>query len=482
MSSLPPSRVFPHGSNGRRIPIGITDFFVSEDSKAAHEAYLEGTYRPELDGLRAVSILLVISWHMKNGVWDWLEGYLGVTIFFVISGYLITTLALREERRRGSLRIRSFFIRRAFRLLPLYYFVLLVYCVLILGFGWSPEKRQGLVGALPYYFLYLQEWPLFLGVPGRFKDIPFTQTWSLGVEEKFYVVWALLGFVAWRSTRALRLWGTVALIAALIVFSTVVESELSLFFYFHSHILIGCVIALLLDDPTWFGRLAWLRRSLPSWLILGAILVLHLTMPSLTLRGARLLQSAYAVTASLFLAVVLLGEGPIQRLLRRPSLVTIGKLSYGMYLVQSLAIRGAESVARLAPGQFLVSTSALLLAWSLSVASAQLLAVTIERRGIRIGRRFSDAILRESTPGRPSRGAGRSQLDGDGKAPLAPHAMIEPWRAFPMGKAPDDRWCPQDHCARTDLSSSRLRRGRGCAMILRTPPGRQRPSPEGDGL
>ena len=266
--------------------------------------------------------------------------------------------------------------------------------------------------------LYFQEWPLFLGVHGRFEDIPFTQTWSLGVEEKSYVVWALLGFIAWRSARALRLWGTVALIAALIVSSTVVESKLSLFLYPHSHILLGCVIVLLLDDPTWFGRLAWLRRSLPGWLILGALLVLHLTMPSLTSRGARLFQSAYAVTASLFLAVVLLGEGPIQRLLRRPGLVTIGKLSYGMYLVHLLAIRGAESVARLATGQFLVSTSALLLAWSLSVASAQLLAVTIERRGIRIGRRFSDAVLRESTLGRSS-----------------------------LGKAPDNRWCPQDHCA-----------------------------------
>ena len=156
---------------------------------------------------------------------------------------------------------------------------------MIFGFGWSPEKREGLVGALPYYFLYLQEWPLLLGVHGRFENIPFTQTWSLGVEEKFYVVWALLGFVAWRNARALRLWGTVALTAALIVSSTVVKNRLSLFLYPHSHILIGCVIALLLDDPTWFGRLAWLCRSLPGWLILGVLLVLHLTMPSLTSRG-----------------------------------------------------------------------------------------------------------------------------------------------------------------------------------------------------
>ena len=139
------------------------------------------------------------------------------------------------------------------------------------------------------------------------------------------------------------------------------------------------------------------RRSLPGWLILGAFSSSTSPCRPSRRRGERLFQSAYAVTASLFLAVVLLGEGPIQRLLRRPGLVAIGKLSYGMYLVQLFACRGAESVARPATGQFLVSTSALLLAWSLSVASAQLLAVTIERPGIRIGRRLSDAILREST-------------------------------------------------------------------------------------
>ncbi len=95
-----------------------------------------------------------------------------MTIFFVISGYLITTLALREERRRGSLQIRSFFVRRAFRLLPLYYFVLLVSCVLIFGFGWSPEKREGLVGTLPYYFSLSSRVAAILGSPWEIREHP----------------------------------------------------------------------------------------------------------------------------------------------------------------------------------------------------------------------------------------------------------------------------------------------------------------------
>ena len=317
-----------------------------------------------------------------------------MTIFFVISGYLITTLALREERRRGSLQIRSFFVRRAFRLLPLYYFVLLVSCVLIFGFGWSPEKREGLVGTLPYYFSIFKSGRI-LGSPWEIREHPIHPDVVAGGRGE---VLRRLGIA--RIRRLAERQGPAPLgdggpdrRADRVLDGG--GDKLSLFFYFHSHILIGCVIALLLDDPTWFGRLAWLRRSLPGWLILGALLVLHLTMPSLTLRGARLFQSAYAVTASLFLAVVLLGEGPIQWLLRRPGLVTIGKLSYGMYLVQSLAIRGAESVARPATGQFLVSTSALLLAWFLSVALAQLLAVTIETarhqdRTTLLGRRLTE--------------------------------------------------------------------------------------------
>jgi len=353
---------------------------------------------------------------MRDRVWGWLEGRLGVTIFFVISGYLITTLSLREERLRGSLHLRSFFVRRAFRLLPLYYVVLLAYCALILGLGWSPEKRGALVGSLPYYLLYFQEWPLFMGIHGKFQNIPFTQTWSLGVEEKFYFVWAFLGFVAWRKAGALRLWGTVGLSAALILFSAAVERRLSLFLYPHSHILIGCVLALLLDDPTWFGRLAWLRHRFPGWLILAAFLALQLTMPSLASPGERYFQSVYAVIVALFLAVILLGEGPIQRLLRRPSLVSIGKLSYGMYLVQLMAIRGAECLVPPGSGFFLVSAMALLLACLLSIASAHLLAVVIERRGIGIGRRFSNALLKGTTPAHSSQAVGRSRHEGYGNS------------------------------------------------------------------
>src|SRR5258708_37250383 len=87
---------------------------------------------PELDGLRAVSVLIVISRHMHDAIWDWLAGELGVIIFFVLSGYLITKLALEEERRNGFLSLKAFYVRRACRFFPLHYVVLGCYCLLIL--------------------------------------------------------------------------------------------------------------------------------------------------------------------------------------------------------------------------------------------------------------------------------------------------------------------------------------------------------------
>src|SRR5262249_24862992 len=148
-------------------------------------------YLPELDGLRAVSVLLVVSVHMHDRVWDWLAGGSGVTVFFVLSGYLITTLSLREEGQFGSLHLTAFYIRRCFRIFPMYYAVLVAYCLLILIVHIDYDRKaQMLQGALPWYLVYMQEVPFFYGVPDaggvlQKSNVPFYQSWSLGIEEKF---------------------------------------------------------------------------------------------------------------------------------------------------------------------------------------------------------------------------------------------------------------------------------------------------------
>src|SRR6201996_9073927 len=111
--------------------------------------YQNRKYLPELDGLRAISVLLVVSVHLHDfeAVWKWLAGWQGVTVFFVLSGYLITTLSLREEALRGRLSLTSFYIRRSFRIFPLYYLMLGIYCFLILVLRMNPEKHAMLLKA-----------------------------------------------------------------------------------------------------------------------------------------------------------------------------------------------------------------------------------------------------------------------------------------------------------------------------------------------
>lgn len=385
-----------------------------------YESYQARKFIPELDGLRALSVLLVISVHMHDRVWEWLVGWLGVDVFFVLSGYLITMLALREEAQRGSLSLTAFYLRRSFRIFPLYYFVLAVYCVLILGLGLNPEKRELLRGALPYYLLYLQEIPFTYGVADaagvvQRVNVPFYQSWSLGIEEKFYLVWPLLAFVWWRGRRVLRLVGTLALALgfALVPWCAVrmlgPGQKVGDCLYPYYNILAGCVVGVLLHDRRWFAWLQFLGRPVVLYASLSVWLALHFSLPALSRVEPvpYLVQSLYGLVVSVFLTGLVLGDGPVNRFLRLRSLTFIGRLSYGIYLVHVLALNVAQVICwnaarRLAPDvdvdaagtrPFLLSAAAYALAMALSVAVAYVLHRLIEAPCIEVGRRWSRRVM-----------------------------------------------------------------------------------------
>ena len=167
-------------------------------------------YLPGLDGLRALAVVAVLLYHAEL---TWLPGgYLGVEIFFVISGYLITALLLTEWRRLGRVDLKGFWIRRARRLLPALYLLLaltLAYAVVFLP-GEVAGLREDVIAALGY----VTNWYLVLGHESYFEAIGrpslLKHLWSLAVEEQFYLLWppvlALglsLGAERWRQRRVL---------------------------------------------------------------------------------------------------------------------------------------------------------------------------------------------------------------------------------------------------------------------------------------
>ncbi|KRQ19993.1 hypothetical protein AOT83_26060 [Mycobacteroides sp. H001] len=141
-----------------------------------------------LDGLRALSVLAVI-WHHTSGTPGPRishSGFMGVDFFFAISGFLITTLLMRERDRTADISLRNFYARRALRIFPLYYAVLALYVLLVFATERDTPKGEQFFRNLPAFLTYTVNWFVDLSAG---TSVPFYFSWSLSTEEQFYVLW-----------------------------------------------------------------------------------------------------------------------------------------------------------------------------------------------------------------------------------------------------------------------------------------------------
>jgi peptidoglycan/LPS O-acetylase OafA/YrhL len=184
------------------VPDKLTKHAGSKDTGGGAFAY-----RPALDGMRALAVIAVLLFHA--GVPGISGGFLGVDAFFVLSGFLITSLLLAEHRSRGRIDLRRFWLRRARRLLPALLTVLLA--TVIAGRFLLDADALGLLRTDAYAALaYVANWRMiFRGtgyVAATAAPSPLQHTWSLGIEEQFYVLWPLLvaGLTLWLAARRAR--------------------------------------------------------------------------------------------------------------------------------------------------------------------------------------------------------------------------------------------------------------------------------------
>ena len=171
----------------RWVPSGMVEFDVTRANKMG--------YQPGLDGLRAISVIAVMLYH---GGFAWMRGgFFGVEVFFVVSGYLITSLLLDEREQNQRVNLGQFWLRRARRLLPALFTMLLGVSLWASVFGTS-EQQSTLHRDLPWSIFYLSNWGQILGRAPYFvsTDPPLLRhLWSLAVEEQWYLIWPL-AFVA----------------------------------------------------------------------------------------------------------------------------------------------------------------------------------------------------------------------------------------------------------------------------------------------
>jgi peptidoglycan/LPS O-acetylase OafA/YrhL len=307
-------------------------------------------YRPEIDGLRAVAIIPVILNHFNK---EWLpSGFLGVDVFFVISGLVISSSLLQQSLPGFRANILAFYSRRVKRLMPALYLLVIVGAILISLFnkypGFSLQTGVTALFGVSNLYLFFQSTDYFS--PSTELNI-FTHTWSLGVEEQFYLLFPFLLWLAgpWRSKVGFTK-KAISLLAFIILFLSVIS--LLLFVSFSSsrpaaaYFLMpsrfwemgaGCLLALWSHDKKKQGQLGRPTfNKVIAWLSFAALLLVFKVFPEEL--------SVFSTIATVGLTCALIATTPsgqtsrrncldsVTNLLCQPVLIAIGYLSYSLYL------------------------------------------------------------------------------------------------------------------------------------------------------
>ena len=348
------------------------------------DEYQSTKYFPALDGLRAIAILTIVGIHMKVVSWTWTSAPGSVRVFFMLSGFLVTTLTLREESRHGSVCLKALYARRLCRIWPAYYVTLLLYCFLIFGlsFSFSIEKRPAFLHALPYYLTYFNEFSFAAA------GAPFYQSWFLGVEMKFFLIWPLVMYILFKRFPRGRI-AFILVFMALYYALSHLRIVRFLFVEFYVCCLVGCLIALCLHDRRIYERISFFGK--PGWHAFFAIVAL---VTQGTVNHIPTLYVVYPLLMAPFMVGLVTGQTIWGRMLQWRPLVHIGHRTYGVYLLHLLALNAVELVY-FRPGT--VSWAMSPLYWASAVAVSLVLAEglyrAVETPGISLGGRLSKRIL-----------------------------------------------------------------------------------------
>jgi peptidoglycan/LPS O-acetylase OafA/YrhL len=340
----------------------------SDTGISSFEDFKRSPYFNVLDGMRALAILLVFLHHTPRWSFAWTEplqenGRYGVSMFFVISGFLICTLFLREEAKNGRISLWKFYGRRAVRLLPLYYLLLAVQTFLVFGVHLYREEIVELFRSkLPGYLFYFSNW-----LPTSTQG-PFFCAWSLAVEEQFYLAFGFLLVFASRRYLIAAIGAMLLLKAAVLQFLGPLDTTTSVgrvVLSYQEPILLGVLLAFALNSRrghALFSR--WVGRS---WTLgaLGIALFVWLSARPIRSLGTFDIQLLYVLITLIVAGLVLRKPTPV---LGGPALTYVGKISYGIYLFHMffLAIVVRLAGARNATICFLVAGTLTLLAASFS--------------------------------------------------------------------------------------------------------------------
>lgn len=348
-------------------------------------------YRPELDGLRFVAVYVVVLFHAKIAHAS--GGFIGVDLFFVLSGFLVTNVILSEYDVDGRFSIGRFYARRVRRLLPAAVLAIVATCLVQVLMVSEPD-RLSMIPDARAALLYYANWQFIADSNDYFgtavSSSPFLHFWSLSIEEQYYVVYPLLVLVLlvrlrWSQRRLAAV--LAVLVAASVVAQILAARQDENFAYYATHTriyqpLAGCLLAIVLRElsgregrgwlgPARIGRVGAIAATLG---VLG-ILVLGTDLLDLG-RSERGLLATLAGVAAVG-GVVLADRTPVARLLALSWPRYLGQISYGTYLWHWPVLLALTALFTVSP--WVLALLGAVIATSLAAASAQLVEMPIRR-------------------------------------------------------------------------------------------------------
>ncbi|WP_409433146.1 acyltransferase family protein [Litorimonas sp. RW-G-Af-16] len=351
-------------------------------------------YIPGLDGIRAISVLIVILAHM--GLEHLIPGGFGVTVFFFISGFLITRLLIAEREAKGRIGLKQFYIRRFIRLYPALLLMVICTSIAYLALGWGGPTLIELLSAVFYGTNIFQ---VVTRMGGELPFMPWTHLWSLAVEEHFYLIFpAFLVLLGGNWKRIL--WGLGVVLFAALLWRVVIYTQTALPVQDYTYMMTdtridslvwGCFLSVLLHV---LGDASRLKR-LMGWVPIGAALVAILA--SFLIRDESFRYTARFTLQGMALFVLFLNlffwdkVRWVISILEWKPLAWFGVVSYALYLwhvpIIDMCVRTMGD-----------TTLAHLIAFPISVYFAAVSYYLVEKRFLALRKKFGSHGITKTEP------------------------------------------------------------------------------------
>lgn len=309
-----------------------------DKSTQTHGEYSLG-YIAALDGLRALSIFLVLCFHdigpVTSQYGHYFNGWIGVDVFFIISGFLITSILLKEQKQKGSFSLKNFYVRRWLRIAPAYY------CFIGAAIIWTCLGGNHHLKPFLFASLYLTNLDLAFSWNLIPLKLGISHLWSLAVEEQFYLIWPA-------SLKALKehaIGAVMAIIAAVYAWKLyLVNSGADWVRIYHGFdtrldvLMYGVLIALLLSRPSWrvaanrvFGN-SFAQISLLAGMLVGFNYLGHPGQQNAMFFWAAKMPLVVSTIALFITSILVAPQAVVSKIFANSILVWFGKLSYSLYL------------------------------------------------------------------------------------------------------------------------------------------------------